>query len=486
MALRHAAFSASRWTSMSLLARAVLQLAQTMLLARLISPSDFGLMAVIGSVFAIFSLFVDLGLSNALIHFPDPSPLARSTLYWMNLGSASVLMIIFSAVAWPFAFFYRQPEMFPLMLAMSLAMPLAAVGQQFRVMAEKDLRFSSTSTIEIVSSLCGLAVASITALLHGGAYSLVLGILSAVGVNSALSWLFLSQGLRPSLRFDFNSAKPFLRYGSYRLGDSLLNSLQSQADVLIGGAAIGPAAIGSYSVPRDLSLRLSNTIINPVVTRVGLPLMAKLQHDKIALKTVYLQTIRTTCSINFPAYLILAVWADEAVAVVLGDQWVQAGTYMRLFAFWGLIRSTGNPIGSLVYATGHVRRAFFWNLLLFCFIPPLLWLGVTLGGALGMAMTLIGIQLIFFYPAFRVLVHPACGANFHEYITQMAPALTAGLVAVAVGFSTSMQFEQNALYKLISGASVSAITYLIISMVINKPWISMMIELLSPMLRRAK
>jgi O-antigen/teichoic acid export membrane protein len=392
--------------------RALLQLAQTMLLARLLAPADFGLMAVVASAFAVFSLFVDLGMSNALIHFQNPSRSARSTLYWLNIGSSSALMLVFAAIAWPFAYFYRQPEILPLMLAMSLAMPLSAAGQQFRVMAEKELRFSSVAAIDIVSSACGLVVALAAALFHGGAYSLVFAVLSAAATSSALSWLLLSRGIRPSFQFDFNEAKPYLRYGSYRLGDSLLNNVQSQADVLIGGAIVGPALMGPYSVPRDLSLRLANTLVNPVVTRVGLPVMAKIQNDKAALKMVYLQTIRMTSSINFPAYLFLAVWANDVVAVVLGEQWIRAGAYMRLFALWGLIRSTGNPVGSLLYATGHVRRAFLWNLVLFFTVPPLLWLGASTGGTLGLAATLIGVQVAFFLPAFGTLVRPACGASF--------------------------------------------------------------------------
>jgi len=108
MSLRSAAFSAGRWTTASLLLRAALQFAQTMILARILTPADFGLMAIIMAVYGVVSLFIDLGLSNALIHFPDRSRPLLSSLYWLNLGGAVLMMAALMLAAWPLAHVYRQ------------------------------------------------------------------------------------------------------------------------------------------------------------------------------------------------------------------------------------------------------------------------------------------------------------------------------------------------------------------------------------------
>jgi O-antigen/teichoic acid export membrane protein len=462
--LRRAAFSGSRWLGASLAMRGLVQIAQMMVLARLLAPADFGLMAVVGAMYAIFSLFVDLGLSNAVIHFPNPTRTALSTLYWLNLGSAAAIMLAFIAFAWLFAPLFRD----------------------FCVMAEKELRFRTLAAIELVAALCGFAAAVTLALLGGGAYALVGGSLATVVTTSLLAWLLLSNGLRPGFRFSLAEVKGHLRYGSYRLGDALFNSVQLQADVLIGGAVAGAPSMGIYTLPRNLALQLANGIVNPVVTRVALPVLAKVQDDRAALKSIYLQTLRMTSSVNFPIYAGLAVWSEEVVAIVFGNQWQQAATYLALFAAWGMIRSTGNPVGSLVYATGHVRRAFCWNLAQLLVVPALLWFGVSVGGTLGLAMMMLCIQVLIFYPLFRFLVQPACGAGFGEYIRGFLPALAASALAACSGLAASSLVPHDFWVRLVVGGAFAAAAYLASSWILNRHWVLAMLELLAPMLRRPR
>lgn len=480
MSLRRAAFSAGRWTAASLLVRAVLQIGQAAILARLLAPADFGLMATAGAVYAIVSLFVDFGLSNALIHFPTPSRPALSTLYWLNLGAAALVMLVFMAIAWPMAAVYGQPELLPIMTAMSLAMPLAAAGHQFCVMAEKELRFSVVALVELGATVCGFAAAVAVAVAGGGVYAFVATSLASATVSSVLAWALLSRGVRPGLEFDLALVKPYLRYGSYRLGDTLFNSIQSQADLLLGGAVAGATAMGFYTVPRNLTLQLANTVVNPIVSRVGLPVMAQVQHDKAALKSIYLQTLRMTSAVNFPFYVALALWSNDIVAILLGSQWHDSAAYLRVFAAWGLIRSTGNPVGSLVYATGRVRSAFLWNLAQLVVVPCILWIGVSKGGSYGLGLAMLCVQVVVFYPLFRTLVRPACGASFREYVGQLAPALAAAGIAGVAGLAVSSLFPHQMWGRVVVGGLLAAVTYVAASWVVNRPWIAAMVEVFAP------
>lgn len=482
MSLRSAAFSAGRWTTASLLLRAALQFAQTMILARILTPADFGLMAIVMAVYGVVSLFIDLGLSNALIHFPDRSRPVLSSLYWLNLGGAVLMMLALMLAAWPLAHLYGQSELLPAMLLLSLAMPISASGQQFRVMAEKDLKFSRLAWIEVTAAVAGFIAALLMATLQGGVYVFIVAILATSAVSSALAWAFLSKGIRPGLHFNLQEVKPHLGFGSYRLADTLLISAQMQADVLIGGAVTGSAAMGIYTLPRDLTLRLANTVVNPVVTRVGLPIMAKVQADRAALTSIYLQTMRMTSSVNFPIYAALALWADEVVAILLGPQWHEAGQYMQLFALWGLIRSTANPVGSLLNATGKVRRAFVWDLVLLLLIPGVLYLGFRMGGLYGLAMSMLGVQLLTFYPHYRFLVKPACGAGFLDYLGALTPALASTGIAVIAALLVMMPMTGGDWLRAPVGAVAGVAAYLAASLLINRPWLLAMLELAQPVL----
>jgi O-antigen/teichoic acid export membrane protein len=456
-----------------------------MMLARLLAPADFGLVAVAGAAFAIAALFIDLGMAGALIHLPDPPRSTLSTLFWLNQAAGLLLMLLFMAFAWPVSMLYDEPALLPVMLAMSLAMPLSALGQQFLVLAEKNLLFSTVALIEVVATASAFAVALAVALWQGGAYALVAAMLVSATVSSALAWTFLSAGKRPRFQFDVQGTLPYLRYGAYRMGEGLAMSVRSQLDVLIGGAVAGSAAMGIYTLPRNLALQLASALVNPIVTRVGLPVMARLQEDVEALKSIYLRTLRVTSAVNFPVYAALFAWSEEIVLLLLGDQWREAGPFLRLFALWAMILSTGNPVGSLLYATGHVRRAFWWNLAQLMIAPGILWFGASLHGIRGLAVSMVGMQLVLFYPLFRFLVRPACGARFGEYVGELLPALLASVCAVALGFAVSLFVSDTGWVRVSIGGGLAAAAYLALSSVINKPWLAFMSELLGPV-RKAR
>lgn len=481
MNLRLSTFSAVRWTAGSTILRALLQIAQIVVLARLLSPGDFGLMAIVSAIYVVVNMFVDMGISSALIHFPKPPASTLSTLFWLNLGVAILLSLLLACIAFPLSSLYSEPQLFQLILLMSLALPISAMGLQFRVIAEKELRFSVLAPIEITAALVSFATAIFIAVTGGGVYALAIPILINAGVTSLLSWLSLSAGLRPTFSFQLSESLPYLHYGIYRLGDKLFTTLHGQADVLIGGVIVGANAMGIYSVPRDQALRLSNTIVNPIVTRVGLPVLAKVQDDITKLKSIYLKTLRMTSSINYPVYGALAIWAEEIVFILLGNQWSESSYYLRIFAIWGLIRSTGNPVGSLLYATGHVQRAFWWNLVLLFVLPLLLFFSAWHEGISGLAWARLVSQIAFFYLAFHYLVKPVCGMLFSEYLGSILPALVSVLIAATATIPTLIYSQNNSWLSMATGLLCYFSVYIATSWIINREWVTAMLELIRPL-----
>lgn len=484
MNLRAAAFSSTRWTTASTVLRALIQFLQIIVLARLLAPADFGLMAMAGAAAAVASMLTDLGVSSALMHFPRPDRPTLSTIYWLNLSVACLLAILFALCAWPIALVYGHAELLPILLCMSLSFPIGAAGHLFRVLAEKDLRFRLLALQEITAALLGFMLAIVLALQGVGVYALVGAMLLSAATSSALAWLHLSDGNRPTMAFSFSRAKPFLTFGLHRVGDGLWNTLRMQADIFIAGIHASPAALALYATPRDQCLRIANTLVNPVVTRVGLPVMARLQTDSNALREVYLITLRMTASLNAPIYMLIALFPESIVSLLLGNQWDAAAPYFRLFAIWGLIRSTGNPSGSLIYAVGMARRAHLWNLLLLIGTVPILWLAAQQGGILTLAWTMLVLQAAIFVLAWRYLIRPACGANFTEYIASILPPLLAGLLSASTALAVSHSLPQA--WQLVAGAGVMAASYVLVSWWLNRTWLTAMAELVSPIWNRVR
>lgn len=481
MNLRNAAFSASRWMTLAAVSRAILQLIQTIVLARLLAPADFGLMAMAGAAMSVAVLLADLGLGSALMHFPIPNRRTLSTLYWLNFGIACLLALLFTILARPLAGLYDQMELQPVLVLLAISLPLSAAGLPFRVLAEKGLQFRPLAQNEIIAGTLGLLSALALAVAGGGVYALVAATLVTAGMGSLLAWARLSAGLRPDMTFRFSLARPYIGFGLHRIGDGFWNALRIQADIFIAGLVAGPGMVGHYAVPRDLCLKVANTIINPVITRIGLPVMTQLQHDQAALRSVYLKALRTTASFNFPAYALLALFAEDVVALLLGDQWQDAAFYMRLFAIWGLIRSTGNPSGSLLYAVGMAKRAHIWNLLLFFVTVPMLWVAAKLAGLPGLAWTMVVMQAGIFWLAWRYLVRPACGASFLIYGASVSPPLVATLMATLITVAT-LSFVPDML-RLATGATLFSVTYIVLSWRLNREWLRLVAELIGPIRR---
>ena len=483
MNIRSAAFAAGRWTLVSTLLRALFQLAQTMLLARLLDPSDFGLMAIAGGVIAVSSVFANLGMNSALMHFPLPSRAVLSTLYWLNIFVSIVLAAALSLSAVLVSWVYDQPDLMPLLMVASAMFPLSALGQQFIVLCEKQLRFADLSMIESVAALGGFITAILCALSGAGAYTFVAGTLVVAMLSSALSWYWLANDFRPSRHFAWREALPFLRFGAFQLGDTVCNSLRMQIDIFVGAYFAPASAMGFYSITRDLCLRLGGTVVNPAITRVGLPVMAMMQGDRRALKEVYLQTVQLTASLNLPLYALLIVYADETVEVILGEQWIDAGLYMRIFAAWGLLRSIGSPVGSLLYATGAVRLSFWWNVALLLGVPSVLLLSASWFQLPGLAWAMLGIQAFVFVPAWRVLILPVCGAGFLEYCRQLFAPFLATSMAVAFAALIGNWFD-GALTRLLVVTLTMAIAYGLASYWVNRRWLVTALELSRPLWKR--
>lgn len=475
MSLKQQTFAAVRWIAAAMVVKAGLQFLQLAILARLLVPADFGLMAVVVALTGFLQIFADFGVSFAIIHHQTISREQLSSLYWLNVGSSFVLAVLVALVSPWVAGYYLQPELEPLLALSAVTLVIGAVGQQIKVVAEKNMRFDALAKVEVAAAITGILFAVGIALAGGGVYALVGGAMANAAMLTSLLWVFLADGWRPMPVFRIREIRPFLRFGAYMIGDNLLNTANSQVDVLLGAKIVGTQSIGAYSVTKDFCLGVSRAF-NPIITRVGTPLMAKAQSDGTLVKTVYLQTMRMTASVNFPVYIAIGVFAPEVVNIVFGHKWSDAVPLMRVFAAWALLRSTFNPIGSLLMAKGRSDLSFKWNLALFFVIPPVVWVGSSWGQS-GLALSSLLLLVMLFVPNWYFLVKPLCGAGFREYIRQFLSPLLVSVLAAAAAFAAAWSFSGD-MVRLGVGILVGSVVYVGLSSRINREWFVPMRSLL--------
>ena len=475
MSLKARTFSAVRWTTLSIGIKALFQFLQLVILARLLSPADFGLMAIIMSVIMFALQFVDMGVNNAIIHHQLISDNERNSLYWLNLSSGLFLTVLLLLCSSWIAEFYHESSLKPLLWIISPYFTIIALSQQLRVFAEKELLFSKIALLDLTSATVGFFTMLILAFNNYGVYSLVYGFLANAVTSSLLLWIFLSHGWRPHFRLQINEVKKFLIFGSYAIANNLVSTINSSADIFLGGRILGTSALGTYSLPRDLSLNIAS-VINPIITKVGLPVMAKSQNDLILLKSIYLKTILMTASINFPIYFGLFVFSPEVVAIVFGEQWTASAPLLRILSFWGLLRSIGNPVGSLIFAVGRADLAFKWNFSWTLIMIPSIVMGLQFG-TIGLSLTLVSLAIFGQIPNWYFLVYPLCGAKFIEYFQQILKPLFVTVVSSLFCFYL-VKTVNDSLYRLILGCSSGLVVYVLLSFWLNKYFIMAISELI--------
>jgi len=475
MSLKHKTFSAVRWTTTSAVARAVLQIVQVAVLARLLTPGDYGLIAMVGVVLSFAGLFADLGVNSAFVQRQNVTLEQRSSLFWFNVALGAGLSFLVITASPLLAWFFGDERLTPLLMLSASTFVIGSLGQQVRMAAEKELDFRAIVLLEITAATLGFISALLMAVSGWGVYSIVFGgIVSAIS-GTVFAWMYLARGWRPMWRLRMEDVRPYLGFGGAMVANNIVNQVNATIDLFLGGRLLGAAQLGLYSVPRNLVLQLQS-MVNPIITRVGFPLIAQVQNDVARVRSIYLKTLNMTASTNAPLYVGIAVFAPEIVAVLLGDGWQSSAPLLSILAVWGFFRSIANPAGSLLFGMGRADLALKWNVALLFIVPPVMWAGSQYGPA-GLAWALLGFSIFMYIPAWYFLVRPLCQAGIYEYsIAVLRPFLLA-LISMVPAYLAAAQLD-GIIVRLVVAVMVSATLYFAICYKFNRDWFAAMQELL--------
>ncbi len=362
MSIKLQAISGVKWTTLSMVVTTVTQLAQLAILTRLLNPEVFGLMAIMMVVIGFSQAFMDMGISNAIIHRQQISHSQLSSLYWLNIASGVLLAGLMLLLSPWIAEYYEEPGLQkPLMLLASVFV-IIAIGNQFKILCQKELQFDSMAKIDMTAVIFALIVAVWMAMEGYGVYALVFSMLMHSITSSAL---YLVVGLKrhhiPSLTFKHSELEGFYSFGLYQMGERAINYISAHIDKLIIGKLLGMHAVGFYNMAWQLII-FPLSKINPVVNKVAFPIYAQFQNDSKALNRCYGLTVRTLSLVTIPLLAFLSFFSHDVVLVVFGEGWEATGEMVTILALIGILKALGNPGGALLSALGYVNVGFWWNL----------------------------------------------------------------------------------------------------------------------------
>jgi len=364
-------------------AQFVIQSVGTVVLARLLTPADFGIVAMVTAVTGLGQAFADMGLSEATIQKDDINHEQVSALFWINLAIGLGLMLITAALAPGLAWFYKEPRLKSIALLVSLTFLISSLRVQHDGLLKRQMRFASLAIRDVGSWAISVPIAICLAWHGFGYWALVALPLMASSFSTLFSWL--SAGWIPSFPTRGAKIASLMKFGGNVAASYLVVTLNRSADNALVGWYWGAGPLGLYSRAYNLLMLPVKQVSLPAAS-VAVPTFSRIQTDPPLFARYYLRAINLIMWITAPLFGLLFVAATSIVAIVLGKQWVQAAPVFQILAISALSQILLESTIWLFVSRGQATRLLRMLLI----VSPIIILSYAIGlpfGIKGVALT---------------------------------------------------------------------------------------------------
>jgi polysaccharide transporter, PST family len=391
-----------------------------LVLARLLSPHEFGLAGMVLVFSTLVFVFADVALGSALVQRRTLSELDRSTVFWTSAAAGLAFTVVGVAASWPLAAFFGEPAVQPLLAALSLSFLVTALGTTQKALLTRELDFRRLELRLIGATFAGGIVGVAAAANGAGAWAIIgQQITIAVG-STALLWV--ASRWRPRLMFSLANLRSLAGFSAGVFGTRLLFYANRNADNLLIGRFLGASALGVYALAYNLMLMPMDRLAGPV-QEVLFPAFSKLQDQPRRMAAAWLRVNRAIAAVSLPSMLGLIIVAPEFVTVALGEKWEPAIPVLQILAWAGLLQSLQRLNSSVLQARGRAGTLFGFALLAATanfagFAVGLEWGIVGVAAAYAVTNTLL-------QPLYTVLTARSVGITLAECLRSLAGVIQA-------------------------------------------------------------
>ncbi len=444
--------TAAGWQFLSQGISTGLQMLTSIVLARLLMPKDFGIVAMATMVTGLGGAFQDLGLGQALVQRREITPEHTRSAFWGTLVMGVLLCAMVVVIApWMGACFH-EPRMVPVLRLISLTFVVSPFAVVPRSLLQRKLDFRTPFVAGLASSVAYGGTGIIMALLGYGYWSLV-----GAGLASALANTVALCGLTrhaPPLVPAFRGIRDLYSFGVGATGVGLMNYVAQQVDYFVIGRRLSAEALGVYSRAFTL-VHMPHSLLSSVSNPVLFPVFSALQTDTRRAKEGFGLVIRITATIAFPLLGLMAVVAPEFIPVVFGTQWQGAVRPTQILAIAGMFRVLASPGSALVIGLGRIYSAAACQAAYAIAVAAGAWYGAKWGTE-GVAVAVVLSSGVLF-TAIAGVADKACCFSLTDYAAQAAvPALFAALVAVPAFGARELTMACGASQGLVLTAALCA------------------------------
>jgi O-antigen/teichoic acid export membrane protein len=376
-----------------------LSLLTTVVLARLLTPEDFGLVAMVTSFTALFFLLRELGLSTATVQRAQITHEQISVLFWINAAAGLLMAVLVIALASPISWFYGIPQLKRIVLLVSLGLPLGGLTVQHEALLQRQMKYGTLAVIELAAATSGAAFGIVLAWKGAGVWALVM--IPLVTSVATLAGTWLACDWRPGLPARGSGVRPMVDFGSHVAAFAVINYLARNLDNVLIGRFLGAGPLGQYSRAYAL-LMFPLSRLNTPLSAVAVPALSRLVGEPERYRRAYCEAVESIQMVSVPATAFLIVSADWVILVALGSQWHAAAGIYAFLGLAGLVQPLASSTGWLFTSQGRVSEMSRWGLIggvlsITSFIVGLPWGAAGVAAAYGGTGLAVRAPLLFWY-----------------------------------------------------------------------------------------
>lgn len=354
----HKVISGAIWAAIDRIGSMILQFVVNLVLARLLTPADFGAVGMLTIFIAVSMTLVDGGFASALIQRKESNQRDFSTIFFWNIGISLVFYGILFAISPWVASFYRMPILSSILRTLGIIIILNGIVSVQVAKLQKNIQFKNLAEVNIISFGLGSAIGIIMAL-HG------CGVWSLVGMNLSATFLkivffYLVTHWHPSLTFSYKSFKRLFSFGGYLLCANLLQTGCQNAQGLIIGKQFSAGQLGYYTQADKLNAVTSDSLPR-IIIQVMYPVYSQIQDEREKLIYTVLMNLRVVAYIVFPLLFSLILTADPIINFLYGSTWLPAAPYFKILCVGGIFTCLTNINYYAVAAVGKSKALFYWS-----------------------------------------------------------------------------------------------------------------------------
>jgi O-antigen/teichoic acid export membrane protein len=411
----------------------VINTASAIVLARLLTPEDYGIVTMVTAITAFVNLFRELGLSSATVRTRDITHEQISALFWINAGLGAAITLIIAASGPVLAWFYHKPQLILVAAGVSITSVVSSLGTQHGALLNRNMRFTAMAIIRISSLLVGFLTAVIVALSGGAYWALVAGPVVSAICHTIGNWV--ASGFRPGRFKRGIGLRPLIRFGANVAGYNIVNYFHRNMDNVLIGKAWGTVQLGLYSKAYSLLMMPMSNLRIPL-NRVAFPAMSRMQNEPKEFRSYYIRYCALLSFITMPIVAFLFAGSKHVIHFLLGPRWVGASELFNILALVSFIQAPASLLGIVQTSLGRGKQFFYLGLIttiasVAAFFIGLPWgaRGVAIGYCISTYLVLPG-SLIY---AFRDT--PLRPSDFYRSI--MKPAIASIVMGVALMLTES-------------------------------------------------